>query len=109
MQAPDIISVYESILSVTGEMLAAAKQADWDRLIERERACRILVEQLKQMAETGPLDEIARRRKAEIIRKVLADDAEIRTLTEPQLARLSDMLDGHRRERAVRGAYGGPG
>jgi flagellar protein FliT len=109
MQSPGILSIYESILSVTSEMLEAARGAEWDRLIERERACRILVEQLKQMAEDGPLDDLARRRKAEIIRKVLADDAEIRNITEPELARLSEALGAQRRERSMHNAYGGSG
>lgn len=109
MQSPGIISIYESILCVTGEMLDAARCGDWDRLIERERACRILVEELKQLAENVPLDDAARQRKAEIIRKVLADDKEIRNITEPQLARLADLLDGSRRERGLRNAYGETG
>lgn len=109
MQSPGIISIYESILSVTGEMLEAARCNDWDRLVERERACRILVEQLKQLAENVQLDDVARQRKSEIIRKVLADDKEIRNITEPQLARLSELLDGSRCEREMRDAYGGTG
>ncbi len=109
MREAGVLELYEAILSVTAEMLAAARAADWEKLIEREHACRLLVEQLKQMAEHAPLDDAARRRKAEIIRKVLADDAAIRNLTEPELARLSSLLDAQRRDRGLREAYGGAG
>lgn len=109
MNSNDIISVYEAILAVTGEMLNAARSAEWDRLIERERACRVLVEWLKQQPEISLHDPAVRERRAEIIRKVLADDAEIRNITEPQIAKLSTLLETHRCERNVRSAYGGAG
>ena len=107
MQQAEVIEVYEAILCVTEDMLKAARGGDWDLLVERERACRTLVDWLRQQPQTVQLDQAQRARKSEIIRKVLADDAEIRNLTEPRMARLAAMLEGNRRERQVRAIYGG--
>lgn len=108
---PDVavIEVYEAVLSVTEEMLHAARRGDWDQLVERERACRTLVDWLRENADSVTLPPSAQARKIEIVRKVLADDAEIRNLTEPQLARLGKMLEGTRREQEVRSAYNASG
>ena len=105
MQDAEILEVYEAILSVTEEMLMAARKGDWDQLIDRERACRTLVDWLRDYSEHTVLNPASRARKIAIVRKVLADDAEIRNLTEPRLARLGSMLQGTRRENTVRAAY----
>lgn len=112
MTSSEIIKTYEDILSVTGQMLEAARNNDWDALVERETECRKLVEQLmtaKAEAETetnAELEPEARKRKVEIIRKVLADDAEIRNLTEPWLARLQHLMTSAGHERRLHAAYG---
>ena len=106
MTSTEMIQTYESILAVTGEMLEAARNADWDRLVEREQRCRQLVEGLMAMRNETALDVDARKRKAEIIRKVLADDAAIRDLTQPWLARLQHLMTSAGRERQLHAAYG---
>ncbi len=109
MQDVAVIEVYEAILQVTEEMLRAARRGDWDQLVERERACRTLVDWLRENSDGVALPPAVQERKIEIVRKVLADDAEIRDLTEPQLARLGKMLEGTRREQTVRSAYNASG
>ncbi len=68
-----------------------------------------MVDWLRENADGVALPPSAQERKIEIVRKVLADDAEIRDLTEPQLARLGKMLEGTRREQKVRSAYNASG
>jgi len=102
----EMIKTYECILTVTGEMLEAARAADWDRLVEREGRCRMLVEQLKATGDHVVLDDSARRRKTEIIRQVLSDDAAIRDLTQPWMARLQQLISSAGRERQLHAAYG---
>jgi flagellar protein FliT len=55
-----------------------------------------------------PLPQSVRTLKAKLIRKVLADDAAIRDITQPWLMRLGDMLGANRRERDLLNAYGPP-
>jgi flagellar protein FliT len=87
-------------------MLVAARQADWERLIERERECCRQVQTLAAAQVETRLDPPFQRRKIEIIHKVLAGDAEIRDLTEPRMARLQQLVSGTRQERRLISAYG---
>jgi flagellar protein FliT len=108
MNSRDVIQTYEAILEVTAQMLEAARSADWDRLVEHEKRCRSLVDTLMAGRSDVVLDDDARRRKSEIIRKVLSDDAAIRDLTQPWMARLQHMMTSAGHERRLHAAYGRP-
>ena len=100
-----ILDIYGSISDKTGEMLEAAKAADWDRLVALEQDCRRLIDCLKH-TESGPAAG-ARfvQRKIELIRKALADDVEIRKLTEPWMNQLQTYIGSARQERKLQRAY----
>lgn len=102
-----ILSTYASISGTTGQMLEAARSGDWDRLVALEQDCRSLIEQLKQVdtRAVGP-DPAYVRRKTEIIRKVLADDVEIRKHTEPWMEKLHALLGSARQMHRLERAYG---
>lgn len=100
------MAAYETLLAFSAEMVKAAHEQDWERLVALERRCRSLVDRLKAADGLEPLSGPLRDRKAEIIRKVLADDAEIRKITEPWIARLQNLLEGSLRERRLRQVYG---
>lgn len=101
-----VVAAYEALLAISAEMVTAARERDWERLVALERRCRGLVDRLRAIDGPGPLSGALRDRKAEIIRKVLADDAEIRNITEPWIARLQSLLEGSLREKRLRQAYG---
>jgi flagellar protein FliT len=105
MNSTQIIATYEAILAITGQMLDAARNDDWDRLVALEQDCKKLVERLIADNTGQPLDSEFQPRKAEIIRKVLADDAEIRNITEPWMAQLQNILGSADRERKLSRAY----
>lgn len=102
----DALADYEAVALATGRMLAAARASDWDLLIEQESQCAALVEALRAGAPRHDLDERSLVRKAALIRRILADDAEIRRLTQPWLRRMEDLLrvsiNGHRLGEAYR-------
>lgn len=103
-----LLSAYDRLCATTGYMLSAAKSGDWERLVTLERDCADIVGRLSALETEDPLPPGIRDRKAALIRKVLADDAAIRDITEPQLKRLSRMLDANRSERRLLQAYGPP-
>lgn len=105
MNSPQCIAAYESILAFTGQMLDAARNDDWDRLVALEKDCKRLVDELIEENHGEPLSSRFQQRKAEIIRKVLADDAEIRSITEPWMAQLQNFLGSAGRERKLSQAY----
>ena len=107
MTSEEMIETYEAILAVTAQMLDAARAADWNLLVKREQECRQLVANLMntRIENEIVLEPQVRKRKVEIIRKVLADDAEIRNLTEPWMQRLQHLLTSVGQERKLHAAY----
>src|SRR5438552_5776519 len=83
--SPPLIQCYEAIADTTRLMLAAVHADDWDELVRLEDHCRKQIEQLKQVARTQPLGEAEQRRRIELLRAMLANDAGVRKRAEPWL------------------------
>jgi len=103
-----LLETYDCLSATTGHMLNAARRGDWERLVGLERDCSELVARLSALESDDPLPEALRERKSALIRKVLADDAAIRDITEPWMQRLESMLGANRHEQELLNAYGPP-
>lgn len=101
-----MLGVYEDVAVLSGRMLEAARGGDWDQLVELGESCRTLIGTLIATGAPRTLEPEVAARKGQIIRKVLADDAEIRDLAEPRLADLARFLFVADRGRKVERAYG---
>ena len=77
-----LLSAYDTLSATTGRMLTAARSGDWERLVGLEQDCASLVARLSSLETEDPLPSVLRDRKIALIRKVLADDAAIRDITE---------------------------
>ncbi len=106
MDSQEVISLYETVAGITTQMLAAARSGDWDQLVALESRCQNHVRRLKSGEAPVPLTGTIRRRKVEIIQKILADDREIRNLTEPWMQQLTALMRSTGTERKLRQAYG---
>ncbi|WP_239700737.1 flagellar protein FliT [Massilia sp. 9096] len=107
MSSQDVISVYEAMVGITDQMLAAANASDWERLVQLEHQCAACVRQLKACdALNRPLAAPERAKKANAIRRMLDSDRKIRDLTQPWMARLSAMISNKTVERRIARAYG---
>lgn len=104
MNSTDTLAAYQNISNVTGEMVAAAQAGEWDRLTVLERHYATLVSRLAT-AQPARLTNEMLRQKIELIHKILADDAEIRSHTEPWLGRVQSLLGNAGMERRLRRAY----
>jgi len=91
MTSNEMLTTYESLSALTGTMLDAASQGEWDHLAALEQRCRGYVGSLMQAAPV-PLNETEQRAKVAIIRTILQNDAKIRALTEPRLHELQQRL-----------------
>ncbi|TPB65820.1 flagellar protein FliT [Burkholderia pseudomallei] len=80
---------YEAIAAVSGRMLVAARDAAWHAMGGLQEEYLRLVDGLKEAEQGVLLDDAERTRKFELIRRILADDAAIRDLARPEVARLS--------------------
>jgi len=100
-----MIAAYQAILAITDQMLQAAKSSDWDKLVTLERSCKHLTNQLMEQQTRSPLSEIQQKKKIDLIQQILARDAEIRTITEPQITHLQNMLTSHDHQRKLNRIY----
>jgi flagellar protein FliT len=101
-----ILAHYESIADVSQLMLQAAWRSDWEALVDAEQCCASLIGRLKAAGDQNAvLDESGRQRKHDVIRRVLADDAQIRDLTQPWLRKLGEQLGYRRNARSLEAAY----
>lgn len=106
MNEQEVIYLYENVASITDQMLAAARKGDWDELVALETRCASQVSILKTGEPPVPLTGTVRERKVAIIKKILADDKEIRNLTQPWMEQLSRLINSTGTERRLNQAYG---
>ena len=98
-------------LALLVPMLAFYWLLDWDRLTRLERQVASLRDRMGVEEALGfpsrpkRMSDDERQKKIDLIRRILDDDKEIRTHTEPWLDNVRQMLTGQSRERAVRAAY----
>ncbi|MBS0298504.1 MAG: flagellar protein FliT [Proteobacteria bacterium] len=105
MNSAQTLETYDAILATTGKMLTAAQNNEWDQLIQLENECRQLTESLIQNDQEPILDKELLQKKVKIIHQILADDAQIRAITEPWMLKLQDMLNISSRTRNLELAY----
>jgi flagellar protein FliT len=90
----DLLNYYEAIERASQDMLEAARNGNWDRVVKLEGACAVLISQLKHAAGERPLPPSAAQLKSRIMQRILINDAEIRQLAEPWLEQLDQILAG---------------
>jgi flagellar protein FliT len=90
----NLLSYYEAIEQASAEMLAAARDGNWDQVVKLEGACVLLISQLKHAATRKPLAPEEAQLKTRIMQRILVNDAEIRMLAEPWLEDLDGILAG---------------
>lgn len=106
MNSEEVISLYEKVAGITHRMVEAAREYNWEQLAELESLCANHVATLKRDESTVPLTGVVREQKVKIIQKILADDREIRSITEPWMENLSLLIKSTGTERKLLQAYG---
>ena len=105
MNSTQVINIYEDILATTRKMLVAAQNSEWDKLIQLEQECKRLTNELINNEQEPILNHEQQQKKLEIIHQVLDDDAQIRSITEPWMEKLQDILCTSERKRNLQQAY----
>ena len=93
----ELLNYYEAIERASQDMLEAARGGNWDEVVKLESACAVLIAQLKHAAAERPLHSEEAKLKSRIMQRILVNDAEIRTLAEPWLEDLDQMMAGQAR------------
>ena len=107
MGSHEVITHYESLSALTEQMHKAAMHGEWDHLIDLEQQCRLEVAAIKPLDATSTLDERARQYKAQLIKNILAHDADIRSRTQAWMEQLQNAMQSNRQEQRLQQAYGG--
>ena len=93
MTPAEVLSSYEHIVELTNKMLDAARNDDWDDFSLLEHQC--AVESKRMLDATIPaLAGAACFRKLELLKQILANDREIRSITEPWMEQLANVMTG---------------
>jgi flagellar protein FliT len=87
-------------------MQGAAQSAEWDALIAFEQQRGELIAAMKPIDAETRLDDGARRRKNELITRVLAHDAEIRQLVQAWMDEWDLSMQSNRQELRLLRKYG---
>lgn len=101
-----VIDCYEQIAPLVARMLDLARAGNWDALVTLEMQFRADIEILKKIDTTDTLDLSQRAQKHRLLKRILADDAEIRNILSPQLARLGALLGSMQQQHNLHQAYG---
>jgi flagellar protein FliT len=104
-----IVERYTRMADASGRMLAAARRDDWDTVSATEMECTRLIAELSSMGDLVPTDPHLRDQKLAMMKRVLADDAEIRVLTQPWMKKLDALLRNSDTVARLDRAYGSSG
>lgn len=102
---PSIVLRYQHIAEISGRMLKLAQANDWDSVIALSQQYCDAVELLRPLTPLDNGDKLARK---SLLTKILDDDARIRNLAAPEMARLGAMLGAMKRHQNVLEAYCNP-
>jgi len=101
-QSSSLVHHYQQIAQISGQMLKMAQANDWDAVIGLSQQYFAAVESLRPLQ---PLDTDDRLSRKSLLSKILDDDARIRNLAAPEMARLGAMLGAMKRHQNVLEAY----
>jgi flagellar protein FliT len=89
MTSTEVLSMYENIAGLTNQMAAAARMGDWDGLSKLEGQC---ASEARNAATGVPaLSGAPRLRKIDLLKQILANDREIRDVTDPWMNKVPGM------------------
>ncbi len=99
---PDL-HYYEHLAELSGKMLELAQNHDWAGVVSLSQQYREAVEALRSVSGPDIVDPEARHA---LLTKILNDDALLRELAMPELARLGNIMGKLKRQQSLHQAYG---
>lgn len=87
-----LLKHYEKVAEASRHMLAAALVDDWPDVMHWQRQCLKRIADLRRQAHGALLRTADNRRRLELLRGILSDDAEIRTLVDPGASWIDQLL-----------------
>ena len=100
MTSIEVLSAYEAMLALTGQLVVAASNSDWEQFLLLENRCAVHLQALKNGEPALPMTGASRQKKVALIQKLLSDDRKIRDLTMPWMSRLAALVEHPAQQRA---------
>jgi len=95
MTSNEVLSMYENIAGLTTQMVEAARASDWNGLNSLENQC--AAEAVGAIGGAVPaLSGAPRLRKIDLLKQIMANDREIRNVTEPWMTQLPATMQAPR-------------
>ncbi|MAK54627.1 MAG: flagellar protein FliT [Pusillimonas sp.] len=104
-QSKSVLNQYKIIANLSGKMVQLARDNHWDEVVAVSQEYISAVQALRQYE---PLDDSDRLARKPLLQKILQDDAEIRDLAAPEMARLGSLLGNMKRHQNVLQTYLAP-
>ena len=104
MNTQQFIDDYELLSRLTDQMRESANSGDWDKLLRLEQQLKSHVDRILPVDEQP--DEASRQRLMALIRKILADNTDIRSNTDIWMNQLEGIMQSNRQEQRLNKAYG---
>jgi flagellar protein FliT len=99
-----LLEDYQRLSGITGQMREAATGGEWDRLVSLEQECARKVEEIKPR-DAVPSNPEERAQKLALLKKILADDADIRNRTEGWMEQLQCIMQSPVSEQRLKQTY----
>jgi flagellar protein FliT len=99
-----LLEDYQRLSGITGQMREAATGGEWDRLVSLEQECARKVEEIKPR-DVVPSNPEERAQKLALLKKILADDADIRNRTEGWMEQLQCIMQSPVSEQRLKQTY----
>lgn len=93
MTSNEVLSMYENLAGLTGQMASAAQAGDMQRLAQLETRC--VIEGAAAATGVPALEGAQRQRKIDLLKQIMANDRAIRQVTEPWMARVDELACAH--------------
>ncbi len=96
------LEVYESICTLSEQMLAVAQKGDWDFIASIDKEREGLIRQVRNMTKESRLGNEESRRKVDLIQRILSADSETKACVQ---ARMKLLQKGFHTERTLLKSY----
>jgi len=100
-----MLTGYEALWVLTRQMLEAAGNSDWDRLIVLQHEREVVVAGIQAAGAISLESSATQARLVQVIRQIMEADAQIRLLTETWMTELSGILGSLGTEQKLQQAY----
>lgn len=99
------LSHWQELYALSNTMLTLARSGKWDELIDQEVKYVTLMETIAKnpVAQDNPFHQEQAR---QMLTKVLANEAELRTLLQHRMDELRELIDQTGRQKSLHNAYG---